>query len=249
MKKRTLIFITAMVIVLAMVTGATLSYFNSSASKVENTFVSGGFGVISLREIEDDGSNPTNGWLSGANHTHTNIYTVVPGADIKKDPQVKFEFDSNAVVSGAYVFIKITYDTSDPDNRWHYAAVDGGVNATLNATVNGVANALSITLGNNWKIVGGGTSDATGTIVLTSCADGGAIRSITKAENPLKDAFSIFKADANGKTIDVSTALTAADTAEFQANNTKFSLSFSAYAIQKNGYENNVIGAWNEVNS
>lgn len=247
MKKRTLIFITAMVIVLAMVTGATLSYFNSSASKVENTFVSGGFGVISLREMNDDGSNPTNDWLSGTNHAHTNIYTVVPGADIKKDPQVKFEFDSDAVVSGAYVFIKITYDTSDPDNCWNYAAVDDGINAKLNATVNGVENALSITLGDNWKIVNGGTSN--GTIVLTSCADLGGIRSITKENNPLQDAFSIFKADENGKTIDVSTALTADDTTVFQANKAKFSLSFSAYAIQKDGYENNVMGAWNKVNS
>ena len=250
MKKKTIILITAMVLALAIATGATLAYLTSIASKVTNSFVSGGFGVVSLREVSDDGDKDI-AWFSGNKTTNNiNSYSIVPGVDIEKDPQVKFVFDDDSVVTGAYVFVKITYDTSDSNNGWTYVPGTNGLKAKLTAKIDGVANALSVTMGDNWKVVGAGTKN--GTIVLTYCTSQGSIVSMNKTTNPLADGLSIFKTlEGSDKTIDVSGALTEADLDVFETKKANYNLSFSAYAIQTDGFSGNsaVADAWAKVNN
>jgi predicted ribosomally synthesized peptide with SipW-like signal peptide len=250
MKKKTIILITAMVLALAIVTGSTLAYLTSVANKVTNTFVSGGFGVLSLQEVNDDGDKDI-AWFTGTKtgDNYTNSYDVVPGVDIKKDPQVKFEFDADSVATGAYVFVKITYPTSDSSNGWTYVASTNGINAKLTGKINDV-DALSVTFANNWKVVGAGTSK--GTIVLTYCTNAGSIKSMKPTDNPLKNASSLFKALEGGdKTIDVSDVLTEADLDVFVTKTANYNLSFSAYAIQTDGFTGDqaVADAWKIVKS
>lgn len=245
MKKKTIILITAMVLALAIATGATLAYLTSIASNVTNSFVSGGFGVVSLREVSDDG-NKDIAWFSG-NKTSNNInsYTVVPGVDIKKDPQVKFVFDSDTI-SNAYVYVKITYSTGDTlkdkDNCWLYTKGTNAINGKLTAKINGV-DALSVTLGDNWKALNA-TKD--GSIVLCY-VEGIDYVSMKKDDNPLANGLSIFKSiEGSDKTIDVSDALTEADLDVFVTKNANYNLSFSVYACQTEGGVT-VANAWDAV--
>lgn len=251
MKKKTIILITAMVLALAIATGATLAYLTSIASNVTNTFVSGGFGVISLQEVEDDGDKNIS-WFTGTKtgDDYINSYNVVPGVDINKNPQVKFEFDKDSVVTGAYVFVKITYDTSDSNNGWTYVPGTDGLKAKLIAKIDGVENALSVTMGDNWKVVNAGTEK--GTIVLTYCTSQGSIASMQKTTNPLADGLPIFALlekstpEESDKTIDVNTELTEANLDVFETNKGNYNLSFSAYAIQTDGFSGSsaVANAW-----
>jgi hypothetical protein len=91
-----------------------------------------------------------------------------------------------------------------------------------------------------------------GSIVLTYCTNGGSASSITKASNPLANGLSLFKAiDANGKTIEVSDALTEADLQVFNGKKANYSLSISAYAIQTDGFTGTgaVASAWTKVST
>lgn len=246
MKKKIIIFITAMVLVFAMVCGATFAYLWNMTGDVTNTFVSGGFGKIYLQEV-DGGSNPTKDWLSGTGNTHTNSYTVVPGVDIKKDPQVKFEFDSNPI-SGAYIFVRINHDKSDANNGWTFTkgtnGANGGVNGTLTAKIGG-KQAFTVTFGDDWREL----SVATNGDVVLCYSKSGNFSSITKSSNPLSNGISIFKklGDGTNNTIDVSAELTEGDIETLKTNQDNYNLSFSVYAVQKEGLA--VIDAWNQVKS
>lgn len=234
MKKRTIILITAMVLALAIATGATLAYLTSIASNVTNSFVSGGFGVVSLQEVGDDGDKDI-AWFTGNKTTgNINSYTIVPGVDIEKDPQVKFVFDDDTI-SNAYVYVKITYSTGtalgDQNNCWKYTKGTNAINGTLTAKINGV-DALSVTLGDNWKAL---NATADGSIVLCY-VEGVDYVSMKKNDNPLANGLSIFKTlEGSEKTIDVSGALTEADLDVFATKNANYNLSFSAYACQTEG--------------
>lgn len=128
MNKKIMIFVTAMVLVFAMVTGATLAYVTSFADPVKNTFVTGDFGVVTLSESGDDG---------GADHK----YTIIPGCDINKRPKFSFEFSDDAIVTGALVFV-----TMDTASAWSTSD-----KKTFNGTINDVTNALSFSVNmDNW---------------------------------------------------------------------------------------------------
>jgi hypothetical protein len=247
MNKKVLILITAIVLVLSMVTGATLAYMFLETGTVNNTFVSGGFGTIYLKE-DDGGSNPAKNWLSGSNNDHTNSYTVVPGVDINKDPQVRFTFNSNSVVTGAYIFVRINHDKSDANNGWTFTkgtnGANGGVNGTLTAKIGG-KQAFTVTFGDDWRSLS--VAD-TGDVVLCYSKSGN-FSSITKSSNPLSNGMSIFKklGDGTNNTIDVSAELTEGDIETLKTNQDNYDLFFSVYAVQKDGLP--VIDAWNKVKS
>lgn len=248
MKKQIIIFITAMVLVFAMACGATFAYLWSMAGDVTNTFVSGGFGKIYLQEVDDDGDKDIN-WFTGTDTDYEKSYTIVPGVDIEKDPQVKFTFESDAV-SNAYIFVKIEFPTGatlkDTNNCWHYDENSSALNTPITGKING-KEALTITMGDNWKKI---NASADGAVVFTYCAPQGAIQSISKASNPLASGLSLFKAiDANGKTIEVSDALTEADLQVFATKMANYDLSFSAYAIQTDGFIGEVAKAWTKVSA
>lgn len=223
--KKIIVFVTAMVLVFAMVTGATLAYLTSIANTVTNTFVSGGFGTVYLQE-KDGGSTPVDPFTGTL--TKNNSYTVIPGKAINKDPQVSLNMDDDKITD-AYLYVKMTYGTN-----WTYDAT----NRKFTGKVNSRTSALSFTLADNWYVVDSAT---TGTIVLCyGSKDAGA-----KVTGDV-DYTSIFKA-SNGATITVSTALTEADCEWFKtsANSALLKLAFSAYAIQSEGFT--VTTGWDQA--
>jgi hypothetical protein len=231
MNKKILILITAMVLALSMVTGATIAYLSTITGEVKNTFVSGGFGKIYLQEV-DGGSNPTSGWLSGTNNNHVNSYTIIPGVDINKDPKVKFEFDSDSAVTNAYVYVKIVY-THSTTNGWTFDKT----NRKLLGYVNG-KQAFVITLNSGWYIMNATTD---GSLILSIGTSANAVTSVQKGgTHAILSGASVFKnigTTSKPATIDVSTALVGADIETFSQNQASYNLAFSAYAIQKDGLE------------
>ena len=98
MKKRTMIFVTAMVLLFAMVTGSTLAYMTSKTATVQNTFTYGNV-LITLDEapVNSDGQATT-----GARVT-ANTYRLFPGKTYDKDPTVHVDADSE----DCYIFVKV----------------------------------------------------------------------------------------------------------------------------------------------
>lgn len=245
MKKKTIILITAMVLALAIVTGSTLAYLTSVANKVTNTFVSGGFGVLSLREVDDDGDKNI-AWFTGTKtgDNYTNYYNVVPGVDINKNPQVKFEFDADSVATGAYVFVKIAY-TPSTANGWKFD--EASTTRKLLGYVNG-KQALTITLNDGWYVMQA-TDDAKGELILSIATTKNAVTSVSKGgTHAILTGASVFKnfgTAAAPATIDVSDTLTEADIDILLQNQGSYNLTFSAYAVQKDGLEAGP--AWEQV--
>lgn len=241
MKKKTLIFITAMVLALSVVTGATVAYLFVNTGTVNNTFVSGGFGKIYLQEVNDDGDADIS-WFTGTGSSKENGYTVVPGVDINKAPQVKFTFDSDTVVTGAYVFVKIAY-THSTSNGWTYDST----NRKLLGYVNG-KQALTITLNDGWYKM---QATADGALILSIGTAANAVTSVAKGgDHAILTGASVFKnigTTAKPATIDVSDALTEADLDVLQQNQASYNLTFYSYAIQKDGLEAGA--AWTKVST
>ena len=98
MKKRTMIFVTAMVLLFAMVTGSTLAYMTSKTATVQNTFTYGNV-LITLDEapVNSDGQ-ATNGARVTAN-----TYRLFPGKTYDKDPTVHVDADSE----DCYLFVRV----------------------------------------------------------------------------------------------------------------------------------------------
>jgi hypothetical protein len=227
--KKIIIFVTAMVLVFAMVTGATFAYLTTQASKVTNTFVSGGFGKIELREFKDDGNNDAIDWFTGSS-AKTNQYTVVPGVNINKNPTVKFTFDDTTPITDAYIFVTIEYDTSNANYNWRYTT-----GRQLIAKVNGT-DSLTVNIANTWYVV----SSTNGKIVLCYGSSSAAqTRSANLGETKI---FANLDGSTN-KTIAVSSAMTEDMCEKMNTNKAKYSLNISAYAIQSETF-NSASAAW-----
>ena len=139
-----------MVLLFAMVTGATFAYMTSLAKTVTNTFVSGGFGIVYLQE-KDGGKTPVDKFTG--TQTKANSYTVIPGKSINKNPEVSLDMDSDKITD-AYLYVKMTYGAN-----WTYDAT----NRKFTGKVNSTASALSFTLADSWYVVDSTTAN---TIVL-----------------------------------------------------------------------------------
>lgn len=235
--KKIIIFVTAMVLVFAMVTGATFAYLTSQAERVTNTFVSGGFGTIELREYNDDGDNETIDWFTGiTTEEKKNEYTVVPGVNINKNPTVQFTFDDNEPITGAYIFVTIEYATSDDNYSWRYTS--GG---QLIAKVDG-KDCLTVNIANVWNVL----SSDNGKIVLCYGSP--------SAASPISANLIETKIFANlggntDKTIAVSSTMTEdmCEKMNSATNKPKYNLNISAYAIQSETFNNNVSNAWSAL--
>lgn len=228
MNKKIIIFVAAMVLVFAMVAGATFAYFTSAAKTVTNTFVSGGFGIVYLQE-KDGGKTPVDKFTG--TKTKANSYTVIPGKSINKNPEVSLDMDADKITD-AYLYVKMTYGTN-----WKYDAT----NRTFTGTVKENSSALSFTLADNWYVVDSAT---TGTIVLCY----GSKTAGAKVTGDLA-ATRIFApiSETDTATISVSKDLTEADCEWFKtaADAAKLKLTFSAYAIQSEGFT--VKTGWNQA--
>lgn len=216
MNKKIIIFVTAMVLVFAMVTGATFAYFTSLAGDVTNTFVSGNFGKVYIQEINDDGDTNVTGF-SDTKQNKTNKYTVIPGKAINKNPQIKFDFTDTTPITGAYIYVKIEYGAG-----WSYSS------NKFTGTVNSKTSALSVSVNStNWKQV------ATGTGFVVFCYK-------NAAQTADLNYTSVFSGN-----ITVANTLTEEDCKWF-ADTSKYNLDlkFSAYAVQQGSFAS-AAEAWN----
>lgn len=109
MTKKTLIAITAVVLVLFCTVGATLAWLVATTGEVKNTFT---YGDINITLAE----------------TTTN-YKMVPGGTISKDPKVTVKANSEA----CWLFVKVT-KSDNFDTFMTYAIADGWTQLTDNST-------------------------------------------------------------------------------------------------------------------
>ena len=103
MKKRTMIFVTAMVLLFAMVTGATIAYMTDESNVVTNTFTYGNI-TIYLDETDIDGSKK--GVIPGVTpdgRDAENEYKILPSTTYTKDPVVRIAEGSEE----CYIFVKV----------------------------------------------------------------------------------------------------------------------------------------------
>jgi uncharacterized protein YpmB len=100
MKKRTMIFVTAMVLLFAIVTGSTIAYMTSTTLPVTNTFT---YGTVSI--TLDEGKVGDNGLFAdnAATRVMANSYKVVPGNSYDKDPTVHVGENSDS----CYIFVNV----------------------------------------------------------------------------------------------------------------------------------------------
>ena len=135
MKKRTMIFVTVMVLLFAMVTGSTLAYMTSKSGTVTNTFTYGNI-KITIDEAPVDG----NGKETTGNRVTSNEYKLVAGSTYDKDPTVHIQANSES----CYIFVNVqnnllaaglggeTVETQMKAKGWTKATPTGaGTNCTV----------------------------------------------------------------------------------------------------------------------
>lgn len=99
---KVVVLLLAVVLLIGCVAGGTLAYLMAKSSTVNNTFVAGEIGTLTLSE------------------TTGNSYIVTPGVDITKDPTVTFNGNNVA----AYVFLKVDatgWTVSGSDTTYTYS--------------------------------------------------------------------------------------------------------------------------------
>lgn len=132
MNKKIIIFVTAMVLVLAMATGATFAYLFSSASVKTNTFLPSYIGDPSVSE-------------------DATSFVVVPGVPITKDPEIKYTPDSRTKNVGTVIL----YATIEVESAANVATWAFSSNTFTLSSVNSTAMKMSFTVNtDNWVYVG-----------------------------------------------------------------------------------------------
>lgn len=107
--KKLIIFITSMVLIVAIATSATLAYVTAKTSRVTNTFVVGnGIGItLDESKVNADGTAAA----TPAARTQGNKYTMVPGKTYFKDPTVTIDADS----MDCYIYVAIKNGLADAE--------------------------------------------------------------------------------------------------------------------------------------
>ena len=152
--------------------------------------------------------------------TTANTYKMIPGVKIDKDPKVTVKADIDC-----YVFVEVT-ETTNFDTYMTYAIASG------------------------WKLFNT-TSGAVTEIAADADLDGTYVLFREVSADVAKDGkeFGVLADDQVmvPKTVTKTqmNELYNADGTVITANQPK--LTFTAYAIQKNGFEDNLLGAWNEA--
>lgn len=114
--KKILVFVMAMLLVMAISVGGTLAWLNAKTVTLTNTFVTGSKLAIKLDEAkvfekadQDKDNKILDDWLGTANFSNPsrteegNEYKLVPGKKYDKDPKVTIEADSE----DCFVFVQV----------------------------------------------------------------------------------------------------------------------------------------------
>lgn len=153
--------------------------------------------------------------------TTANTYKMIPGVKIVKDPKVTVKADIDC-----YVFVEVT-ETANFDIYMTYAIASG------------------------WKLFNT-TSGETAVIAADADLDGTYVLFREVSADVAKDGkeFGVLADDQ----VLVPNTVTKGDMDELYNNDGTVKadaelpkLTFTAYAIQKNGFEDNLLGAWNEA--
>lgn len=129
MNKKVIIFVTAMVLIFAMVTGATFAYFFSNSTEITNTFKPSKFGTPAVNE------------------TTGTEYVAIPGVNLTKNPSVTYTVTSGSatqVSAYLYLAVKASSDWTVSTNGVTYTQKIGTVTEALKFTINTT----------NWKHLG-----------------------------------------------------------------------------------------------
>lgn len=106
MKKKATIAVTALLLVLCFTIGGTLAWLKAETKSVVNTFTYGDINITLTEEAGKDSDYE---------------FKMIPGNDIKKDPKVTVEKDSEA----CWLFIKIEKSATYNSYLADYAIADG----------------------------------------------------------------------------------------------------------------------------
>lgn len=135
MKKRTVAILLVVVLALGVTIGGTVAYLMDRTDPVNNTFVAGDIGTLTLAE------------QAGTEITGGKEFAVIPGTDITKDPKVTYTHktaqsgDPKIQSVPVYVFVKM-----DAGSAW--AAGSGSTSFTANTT--SATPALSFGIDSGW---------------------------------------------------------------------------------------------------
>ena len=194
---KVVVLLLAVVLLIGCVAGGTLAYLMAKSSTVNNTFVAGEIGTLTLNETDGNGNVVT-----------ARSFIVTPGVDITKDPVVTFNGNNVA----AYIFVKV--EATD----WTES------NGTFS-----IGNSQEMT----WTVADGWTKleNVPGVYYREVVVD---TDTANTAEN---EKYVVIK----DNTITVSSEITKANISDYTKG-----LSFTAYAIQKDGFTT-VAAAWEQA--
>lgn len=109
--KNLVLLLLSLALILCAVIGGTLAWLVTETNPVVNTFT---YGDINITLHETDTNK------DGDNDPNTNIYPMIPGHTITKDPKVTFKADSE----NAWLFVKLE-KTANFDDFMTYEIADG----------------------------------------------------------------------------------------------------------------------------
>lgn len=141
MRKKVLATTLVVALVAVFSIGATLAYMTAKTEKVENTFVAGEIGELSLQEKKD-----------GSLLSEDEKFIIVPGVAITKDPKVTFTYnvEKGDINRPAYVFVTVT------DESWTLGEdKETFTSAGVSGSTEGIADdvtekAMSWVIANGW---------------------------------------------------------------------------------------------------
>ncbi len=215
---RAVFLMLSLILVIGCVIGGTLAWLTAQTDNVENTFIAGQIGALSLDEKADQDATKEG-----------HQFIIIPGVDITKDPKVTYTptTEDGTVPVDAYVFVKLE---GIGQSRW---------------TWNDTAKQYEITSGNNvvlsFKIDEYWMSLNEENVFYRKVSAGEMVGTTEQVEGKTvvtgQSIISSNKIEVSHliTETDVKTVATAAD-----------KLTFTAYAIQQQGFET-VADAWEEV--
>jgi len=225
MKKRTVALLLAMTLVLGGAIGGTLAWLMDSTNAVENTFVVGQIGELTL--VEDGATD------EDQDGTYTKSHIIVPGKAIKKDPKVTFTHvtaSDDVVPVDTYVFVKIE-TTADANGKTGW--IIDGKNYSLANPAKGTTSAVSWSVDDAWMAVDAVKYPGVYYVTDTVAND---------EDGTTANGLSVIKGD----TLTVSPDIERDDVTNV-ANAAK-DITFKAYAIQVDGV-GTVEDAWKTVSN
>lgn len=173
MKKKTVALLLSLVLVFGVVAGGTFAWLTQKTAPVINTFT---YGDINI----------------GLGETTGNDYKIIPGVNIKKDPKVTVEADSEA----CWLFVKVVKDGTFVDGKVSYSVdtdkwtlVPGQNNVYYRAVTEAEAKA-----GVSYYVLKGDATYTDGVITVSNTLTKEDIKNITTKPTPTFTAYAVQQA-------------------------------------------------------